>query len=120
MSYNATFTLRKLPPAEAQWTRESTGDVLTPTALLRAAKQGEAARIRALIEAGAKVDAPDPDGWTPLFWAIKNRHVKAAAELIVSGARLDIEARNGLTPLALAVKSGSPLIIDLITRAGGK
>lgn len=105
------------------WTRRSDASV-TPgfesMALLRAAKEGDATKIRVLVESGADAEAADENGWTPLFWAIKNRHVKAVAELIIAGASLTAESRNGLTPLSLAVKTGSPLIITLISQAGAK
>ncbi len=105
------------------WTRRAEGLVQPHDAsvdsLVQAAKDGDAQKIRALVEAGADVDHADANGWTPLFWTIKNRHIKAAAELVTAGARVNREARNGWTPLSLAVKSGSPLIITLITQACG-
>ncbi len=105
------------------WTRRSDASA-TPgfesIALFRAAKDGDAAKIRVLVESGADTEAADENGWTPLFWAIKNRHVKAVAEFITSGAAINAESRNGLTPLSLAVKVGSPLIISLISQAGAK
>lgn len=105
------------------WTRRSDASA-TPgfesIALFRAAKDGDATKIRVLVESGADAETADENGWTPLFWAIKNRHVKAVAELITSGAAINAESRNGLTPLSLAVKVGSPLIISLISQAGAK
>ncbi|MDI1226493.1 MAG: ankyrin repeat domain-containing protein [bacterium] len=105
------------------WTRRSDASVsqgFESIALLRAARDGDATKIRVLVETGADADAADENGWTPLFWAIKNRHVKAVAELIIAGASINAESRNGLTPLSLAVKTGSPLIISLISQAGAK
>jgi ankyrin repeat protein len=105
------------------WTRRSDASVsqgFESIALFRAAKEGDATKIRVLVESGADAESTDENGWTPLFWAIKNRHVKAVAELITAGASLKSEARNGLTPLALAVKTGSPLIISLVSQTGGK
>ncbi|HYD17423.1 MAG TPA: ankyrin repeat domain-containing protein [Patescibacteria group bacterium] len=105
------------------WTRRSDAapsSSFETVALLRAAREGDTGKIRLLVETGADVDSADENGWTPLFWAIKNRHVKTVAEFIINGASLKSEARNGLTPLSLAVKTSSPLIISLVTRAGAK
>jgi ankyrin repeat protein len=105
------------------WTRRSDASVsqgFESIALFRAAKEGDATKIRVLVESGADAEAADENGWTPLFWAIKNRHVKAVAELIIAGASINAESRNGLTPLSLAVKVGSPLIISLISQVGAK
>lgn len=119
MSYDALYTLN----SDTLWTRRgeglAAGEADDSAALFRAAKDGDASKIRILVENGADIDAIDNQGWTPLFWAIKNRHVKAAAELLTAGADVEVEARNGWTPAALATKTGSPLIIDLITRTAG-
>jgi ankyrin repeat protein len=81
--------------------------------LIRAAKKGDAEKLRGLIAAGVTVDSVDENGWTPLAWAVKNRHADIARVLIDAGANAEHESRNGWTPMALAVKSGSPVIIAI-------
>jgi ankyrin repeat protein len=54
------------------------------------AKEGVAAAIRGLIEAGARVDAVDEHGLTPLIHAAQRRHIAAMHELVHAGA--DMEA----------------------------
>ncbi len=81
--------------------------------LIRAAKKGDAEKLRGLIAAGVVVDAEDENGWTALAWAVKNRHADIARVLIDAGANAEHESRNGWTPMGLAVKSGSPAIIAI-------
>ena len=73
------------------------------TALMLAARQGAADGIRALADAGADLNAVDPDGTTALNIAIINAHYDEAALLIEKGASLDIGDAAGMTPLYAAV-----------------
>jgi ankyrin repeat protein len=73
------------------------------TALMLAARQGAAEGVRALAEAGADLNAVDPDGTTALNIAIINAHYDTAALLIEKGAGLDIGDAAGMTPLYAVV-----------------
>ena len=73
------------------------------TALMLAARQGAAEGVRALAEAGADLNAADPDGTTALNIAIINAHYDTAALLIEKGAGLDIGDAAGMTPLYAVV-----------------
>lgn len=116
MSYDSQYNLN----TDTSWTRraESIPQGDDRAALLQAARDGDCARIRAYVENGTDVDATDASGWTPLFWAVRNRHVKAVAELITLGADINAEARNGQTAIYVAVKAGSPLILSLLSKPG--
>ena len=59
------------------------------TALMLAARQGARDGVRALAEAGADLDAADPDGTTALNIAIINAHYDVAALLVEKGASLE-------------------------------
>jgi uncharacterized protein len=76
-----------------EWPRQVTGEPrrmyrpfggLTP--LLFAAREGCTMCARALVEAGANIDLPDPKGVTALFLAIDNFHFDTAKFLIEAGA----------------------------------
>jgi ankyrin repeat protein len=73
------------------------------TALMLAARQGAGNGIRALIEAGADLNAVDPDGESALVLAVINTHYDEAALLIDAGAGLNIGDAAGMTPLYAAV-----------------
>jgi uncharacterized protein len=74
---------------------------LTP--LLYAAREGCLDCARTLIEAGARIDAYEPDGVTPLIMAITNAHFDLAAYLIGKGADVNRWDWWGRSPLYAAV-----------------
>ena len=56
-----------------------------------------------MVEKGATVDLPDPEGVTPLLWAIWNTRFDVAKYLIEHGANVNRWDWWGRTPLYLAV-----------------
>ena len=74
---------------------------LTP--LMIAAREGCLDCAKALVEAGAKVNAYDPDSVAPLFYSIWNAHFDLASYLIKSGADVNKWDFWGRTPLWGAV-----------------
>jgi uncharacterized protein len=82
------------------------------TALMLAARQGAAEGVRALAEAGADLNAVDPDGTSALNIAIINAHYDVAALLVEKGAGLDIGDAAGMTPLYAVVdmKHQEPMV----------
>jgi uncharacterized protein len=73
---------------------------LTP--LLYAAREGCLDCTRALVEAGARIDAYEPDGVTPLIMAITNAHFDLAAYLIGKGVDVNRWDWWGRSPLYAA------------------
>jgi uncharacterized protein len=73
------------------------------TALMYAARQGARAAVEALAEAGADLDATDPDGSTALALAVINGHADVVAFLLDKGANPNVADRTGMTPLYAAV-----------------
>ena len=62
------------------------------TALLFAARDGGSTPRSCWLEAGADVNAPDPNGITPLLMAITNNQIDVAQFLVEQGA--ESEARR--------------------------
>ena len=73
------------------------------TAVMYAARQGAGEAVAALADAGADLNATDPDGATPLALAVINGHARVAALLLARGADPNIADRTGMTPLYAAV-----------------
>ncbi len=74
---------------------------LTP--LLYATREGCLACVLSLVDAGAKLNQPDPEGITPLIEAITNAHFDTAKYLIGKGAMMDKWDWWGRSPLYCAV-----------------
>ncbi|HEX6993109.1 MAG TPA: ankyrin repeat domain-containing protein [Gammaproteobacteria bacterium] len=77
------------------------------TALLYATRSGCYRCVVSLIEAGADIDRPNPDGITPLINAIGSRHFDIAMYLIDQGAKVDVWDMYGRTPLYMAIDMSS-------------
>lgn len=73
------------------------------TALMFAAREGALDAVRALTEAGAGLDAVDPDGTTALVLAIINAHYDVASLLIEKGANPNIGDTSGMAALYATV-----------------
>ncbi|MBI3564169.1 MAG: ankyrin repeat domain-containing protein [Elusimicrobia bacterium] len=69
---------------------------------------GRAAVAEALLDAGARFDAPEKDqyGSMPVLLAVFNGHPETARVLVNRGARLDAKANGGQSALARAIGTG--------------
>jgi outer membrane protein assembly factor BamB len=76
-------------------------------ALREAARQGDLARVVALLDSGVPVDAPTRYGATPLFYAAERGHLAIVRLLVARGASVHVEDTfYGVTPLASALGGG--------------
>jgi ankyrin repeat protein len=77
------------------------------TPLMYAARDGATGAARALVAAGAEVNAVDPDGTTPLVRAIWNAHYDTAKTLLAAGADPNLADTSGMGALYAAVDMSS-------------
>ncbi|MBL8622748.1 MAG: ankyrin repeat domain-containing protein [Myxococcales bacterium] len=80
-------------------------------------RDGALVAVRAALDAGAAIDAPDTDGRTPLMIACAEGHREVARLLIERGARLDVVGPRGETALGLAMVR-CPGIAELLVERG--
>ena len=95
----------------------------TPS-LHKAAREGDADRVRKLLDAGADVDVRNANKgrlqYTPLHWAAFCGHLEIAEILISRGADLDAEDPTYSTPLYLAVEWGHPKVVEFLISKGAE
>jgi ankyrin repeat protein len=72
--------------------------LLSETPLHVAAIQGRLDVVRALVSAGAELNAQAEHNYTPLHEAIEQEHRDVARFLIEAGAKLDVANADGVTP----------------------
>ena len=74
--------------------------------LLKAARGGDTAAARALINAGANVNAQDDDGMTALMWTAFWGHTDAVRLLLNAGANANMQDNRGETALIKTAQWG--------------
>ena len=91
------------------------------SAVADAVMAGDAASVRAMLKAGADVNAAQGDGMTALHWAAMKGHAELAQMLLYAGANHGATTRLGAyTPLHLAARHGSAPIVDALVSAGAR
>jgi ankyrin repeat protein len=127
--------LKLFPPYRSLRDDRGADSMLTigTTPLLRAAKAGDAAAIRLLLQYKANVELPNANGITPLLAAAgigssgldtRGRYkteadaAEAVKLLVASGANINVKDRSGQTPLHGAAASGWNSVI--VALAEGK
>ena len=88
------------------------------TPLHTAAKEGQTAKVWALIKKGANLEAK-ADGYTPLHWAAQNGHEAVAKLLIDNKANLEAKDKWEYTSLHLAAQNGHKDVAKLLRKHGG-
>ena len=86
--------------------------------LATAAEHRDITAIEALLDQGADVNGPQPDGATALHWAAHWNDLPTTEALIAAGAHVDAANEYGVTPLSLAATNGSASVLDALLRAG--
>ena len=97
------------------------------TPLHQAAEHGTPGAVRALLAAGAEVDAR-PRGLdrnsgvanTPLHHAARNPDPEVAAALLEAGAEINARGERGVTPLHYAASNRNPAVAALLLEAGAE
>ena len=86
--------------------------------LADAAEERDALTVRALLEQGVDVNAPQVDGMTALHWAAYQDDFETAEALVRKGADIKALNRYGVTPLSPACTNGNGAMVELFLDAG--
>lgn len=90
------------------------------TLLITMIEWKQAALVKALLERGVDVNAPDARGWTPLMWAAKSDDAEITRMLLKKGADPAIHSVLNETALAIAKKENHTAVAALLSKAKGK
>ena len=90
--------------ADLTWTTKDQGR----TALAQAAIRGHVEAVQACISAGATVDRPDAQGWTPLHLAAAVHHAGVVHALAAMGANVEAQGPSGERALGLCILQAGP------------
>lgn len=84
-----------------------------------AARAGDIAKVKLLIEQGKDVNQSDKTGGrTPLHWAVRHDHADVMELLLASGADINKGDQAGKTPLSHAAENGKVELTIALIKAG--
>ncbi len=86
--------------------------------LASSARMDDLDEARQFIDAGADINLPEPDGTTPLLWAVYNMSHDLVKLLLEAGANPNIPNKLDITPLLQASRNGDAGIIAALLDSG--
>ena len=86
--------------------------------IIDAAKSGDAAAVRALLQKKVDVNVAEGDGSTALHWASYRDDVESVDLLVRAGANVNAANDLGATPLWTASQNGSDAMVRRLLEAG--
>ncbi len=101
-------------PVTAADTARVESEILT---VAEAAERANWAQVLRLVQAGADVNAVQPDGMTALHWAAYHGHADITQQLIAAEANVNAKTRYEVTPLSIACTVGKPQIVQHLLAA---
>jgi ankyrin repeat protein len=88
-------------------------------ALVDIVKAGDAAAVRAALQARQSADDADREGTSALHWAVSADRPDLVEVLLRSGANPNVKNRYGVTPLSVACENGNAVVVEALLKAGG-
>lgn len=88
--------------------------------LIEAARTADVERSRQLLGAGGDVNLAEPDGTTPLLWAVYNTAPELTELLLEAGADPNVANDLDITPLLQASRYGNAEIVSLLLSHGAR
>jgi ankyrin repeat protein len=92
----------------------------TPEDLATLIQSGKTKLALEQIQAGADVNRVQPDGTSPLIWAVDRTEPEVAQALIAKKADLNAKNEFGVTPLTLAARQSNARLVKMLLDAGAK
>jgi uncharacterized protein len=86
--------------------------------LLAAAKAGNLPAVLSALQQHKDPNQSEPDGTTPLHWAVQQDRLDIVQALISAGANVNAKNRYGTPPLVVAAANGNASITKALLKAG--
>ena len=87
--------------------------------LLAASRKGDLARVKALVEGGASIEAKTRYDTTPLFFAARNGHLEVVEYLISKGADVNVtDSFYKMSALSASMDKGGLPVVRALLKAG--
>jgi ankyrin repeat protein len=86
--------------------------------LVDAIKRRDDKAFAALLKSKVDVNTPQPDGATPLAWAVNLGERAMAEALLAAGANVNVADEYGETALTLAAANGDSVLVERLLTAG--
>jgi cytohesin len=93
---------------------------LSAASLVGAVREGDLQTTRQLLASGMDVDAAEPDGTTPLLWAVYNASAELVDLLLNAGANPDTPNTLDISPLLQASRNGDARMIQALLNHGAQ
>src|SRR5947207_8975252 len=81
-------------------------------------QSGDRKAALAMIAAGADVNQAQPDGATPLHWAVYRVDRELVATLLKTGAKPNVVNKYGASPLTEAVRVANAEMVGMLLEVG--
>lgn len=88
--------------------------------LAEAARTADVEASKLLLKSGADVNLPEPDGTTPLLWAVYHSSPDLVNVLLDAGADANLANDLDITPLLQASRFGNAELVSLLLASGAR
>lgn len=119
--YSITFSGNKPSSPDVKASEASTAESRTKSVsppILLAAKEGNIAKVNALLRSGVSPDTADAGGNTALMQATASRNIKIVQMLLARNANVTTQNLAGDTALIRALRADDPPIVELLLAHG--
>jgi ankyrin repeat protein len=89
-----------------------------PVSVLEAARAGNLSAVQTSLQQRRDANQTEPDGTTPLHWAVHQDRLDIVQALISAGANVNARNRYGTTPLVLAATTGNASVAAALLKVG--
>jgi ankyrin repeat protein len=89
-----------------------------PVSVIESVKAGDLPAVRNSLSQVKNPNQTEPDGTTPLHWAVEQNRLDIVQALLAAGANVNAKNRYGVTPLELAATTGSASVTQALIKSG--